>query len=349
MKQNNVITSASRRQMLKGATVAGAIGLLGGGLASGAAAAPSREKSGHDEPVKPVAANGAQGVGHYKFSIGDIKCVSLNDAGGKISPVQPTFAPDADPAELRAALEAAFVPTDHAPMYFNVTVLKIGDQTVVVDTGNGGSAAGMAANLAAAGIKPDSVNAVVISHAHPDHIFGLLGEKDTPVFPNARVFISRIEHDFWMADTIDFGDTAVPDEWKKAWAKRVPEVLKATKRSLQLVAGGDKLIDGLEVLHTPGHTPGHLSVLANSGADSAMLMGDLAHNHVIMFAQPGWTVGFDHDRKQAVKTRLAVFDRLAADRTRVLGYHLPWPGLGNIRRKDGNSFEWVIEGWRWEG
>ncbi|MCX5691329.1 MAG: MBL fold metallo-hydrolase [Planctomycetota bacterium] len=295
----------------------------------------------------PGSPNGQQGAGYYRFQIGSIEAVALHDGSSKLTPIQPAIASEATADELNSVLREYHHSTDAANIEFNTLVLKIGAETVLIDTGNGGDGAGVAANLAAAGIKPESITAVIISHAHPDHIFGLVNANDSLAFPNAKVFMSKIEHDFWTADTIKLGDTAIPDEWRKAWISRVPAVIKAVKPKLNLVAGGDALMDALEPIHTPGHTPGHLSVAIRSGKDQLMAMGDLSHNSVVMFAKPTWTIGFDVSKKDAIATRLKMFDRMAADRMRVFGYHMPWPGLGHIRRVGVDSYQWLLESWAW--
>jgi glyoxylase-like metal-dependent hydrolase (beta-lactamase superfamily II) len=296
-----------------------------------------------DAPASP---NGQQGAGYYRFKIGEIEAIALHDGASSLAPIQPAIASEATATELTTLLNEHYHPTDAATIQFNTLALKLGGETVLIDAGNGGES-GTALNLAAAGIKPESVTGIIISHAHPDHIFGMVKENDALAFPNAKVFMTKIEHDFWSADTIALGDTAIPDEWRKAWTSRVPAILKAIKPKLNLVAGGDRLMDALELIHTPGHTPGHLSVAIRSGTQGLMAMGDLAHNHVVMFAQPRWTIGFDVSKKDAIATRLKMFDRIASDRMRVFGYHMPWPGLGNIRRVGAGSYQWLLESWAW--
>lgn len=339
----------ARRSFLQlSALSAGAVS----GMSATALALPglliSNQEKEANAPV--IAANGTQSTGWYSFSIGKIKAMGFNDGFGAMSPIQPTFAPEATPEELKAVLTANYHSLDSAAMQFNVLLLKIGSETVLIDTGNGVSGAnpsGLIANMTAAGIKPESITAIYISHGHPDHIFGLLGKNDAPAFPNARIFINKTEHEYWMAPSINFGDVAVPEEWKKAWSVRMPAIFNALKSKLEIINEGDKTIDGVELINTPGHTPGHMSVLIRDGSDSLLAMGDLAHNRVIMLARPDWTIGFDFDKKQAAATRRKLFDRIATDRLRVFAYHLPWPGLGNINRAGSGSYQWLIEPWAW--
>lgn len=111
---------------------------------------------------------------------------------------------------------------------------------------------------------------------------------------------------------------------------------------------GATLFPGLEIIDTNGHTPGHISLVVEDGGQSLCVLGDVAHNHVIMFANPDWKVAFDTDPTAGATARKKIFDRLASDRTLVLGYHLPWPAFGHVRRVTaGNGaassgYEWVI-------
>jgi glyoxylase-like metal-dependent hydrolase (beta-lactamase superfamily II) len=96
-----------------------------------------------------------------------------------------------------------------------------------------------------------------------------------------------------------------------------------------------------------GHTPGHSAYLIGSGTDTLLYTGDTMHHSIVSVQQPDWTIAFDSDPKAAVVTRKKLFDRIAADRLRVLGYHMPWPGLGHIAKR-GAGYEWMIEPWSWE-
>ena len=287
------------------------------------------------------------GAGFHRFGIGSIEATAFTDGGMVISPIQPTFASGATPEELNAALTKAFHPLDKANLEINVLCVRMGKETVLFDAGNGAAAANrLIPAMMAAGIDPGSVTGVVLSHAHPDHIAGGIDADGKSAFANARWFVNKAEHDFWTAATQTAPDFAFGADAMKGMAAGAQKVFGAVKGKLELVKGGDKVIDGLEFIDTPGHTAGHMSAIVSDGDSQMAVIGDLAHNHVVMFANPAWTIGFDADKKAAVASRIKMFDRLAADRVRVFGYHLPWPGLGHIR-KDGAGYEWVIEPWSW--
>lgn len=299
-------------------------------------------------PTAPAAAAPAK-QGFYPFAIGSIKATAIHDGASSFAPVHELFAPEATDDELNATLRENFHPLDKAPIEFNVLALRMGAETILVDTGFGPGQEGVGqtpANLRAAGIAPESITGIVITHAHGDHFHGLLDAKDELVYPNAKVFISRKEHDFWTGPAPDLGETALPPEAKKAWIDRGKVIFKKIQPKTQLVSPGDKLMGDLELVDTAGHTPGHISVIVTSGSESVVLTGDVMHNRVVMLANPRWTFNLDVNKKDAIKSRLSLFERIASDRLRTFAYHLPWPGLGNIR-KQGNGYQWLIEPWAW--
>jgi glyoxylase-like metal-dependent hydrolase (beta-lactamase superfamily II) len=255
----------------------------------------------------------------------------------------------ADSPDLETVLHENFQPTDRAAFEFNPVLLKIGSERVLLDTGSGPGAptlGRMLDNLRASGVKPEEVTAVIITHAHGDHIAGVQGADGGLTFPRARYFIAKNEHAFWTSPSPDLSKSGLPEERRKGMAAAAAKSLAAIDGKLEKIAPGDKTLPGIEVIDTNGHTPGHISLLVRDGAEQLLVAADLMHHHVIMFARPDWTVAFDTAPRQAAATRKKLFDRIAAERLRVLGYHVPWPGLGYIRRRE-TGFEWVPEAWSW--
>jgi glyoxylase-like metal-dependent hydrolase (beta-lactamase superfamily II) len=328
----------TRRDALKFAGAAGVMAALPwSGIAEAEAAAP--------------ALKGPQAGGYYRFSIGDVEAVVISDGGLSFKPIQPTWAPEASKEELEGMLRSAFLPTDRLNLDVNTLLLKIGGELVLVDTGAanlfGPSLGKMPERLAAAGVQPAQVTGVVLTHAHGDHYGGLLDGAGKPVFPNATYFASKTEVDYWTGSDPDMSKLRIPDENKKVFAANAKRYFGAIKDRLTPVSPGQKIVEGVEVVGAPGHTPGHIALLVTSGKEALLNAADTVHHHVVLFAHPEWTSYFDSDPKMAAETRRKILQRAAADGLRVLGYHLPFPGIGHVRAAKGGAFEWVPEPWSW--
>ena len=297
------------------------------------------------------ALKGPQAGGYYRFTIGDVEAVVISDGGLSFQPIQPTWAPEATKEELEGTLRSAFLPTDRINLDVNTLLLKIGGELILVDSGAGGlfgpSLGKVRERMEAAGIKPAQVTGVVLTHAHGDHFGGLLDGAGKPVFPNAAYFASKTEVDFWTGPDPDLSKLRVPEENKKAFAANAKRYLEAIKDRLTPVSPGQKIVPGMEVVSAPGHTPGHIALLISSGKEALLNSADTVHHHVLMFAHPEWTSAFDSDPKMGAETRRKLLDRAAADGLRVLGYHLPFPGIGHVRTAKGGGFEWLPEPWSW--
>jgi glyoxylase-like metal-dependent hydrolase (beta-lactamase superfamily II) len=191
------------------------------------------------------------------------------------------------------------------------------------------------------------VTGVVLTHAHGDHFGGLLDGDGKPVFPNATYFASKTEVDFWTGSDPDFSKLRIPKEGREKALAGARKYIAAIKGRLTPVVPGKKIVEGLEVVDAPGHTPGHIALLVSSGKEALLNAADTVHHHVLMFSHPDWTSAFDVDPKLGAQTRRKVLDRAAADGLRILGYHLPFPGIGHVRAVKGGGFEWAPEPWNW--
>lgn len=317
------------------------------GLAGAAAAFPGiawgQQTS---DPLAP----GAQPAGFYRFKIGKLEAIALSDGQSAVAPIRDILAPDMTQEQIEDALAEVFHPADKAPIQFNVLLVRVGKDLVLFDGGNGGvpgpGGGNLPANLAAAGIKPEQITAIIISHAHPDHIGGLVDANGAPVFKNARYIINKAEHDFWTSPSAALPGARIPDDWKKAWIAGAAKTFATLAPKIEKVAPGEKLFGAIELLDAAGHTPGHMPAIIRDGDTQVVAMADLAHNHVLMVGNPESSPAFDADPKAGAVVRRKLFDRFAADRMRIFGYHMPWPGVGHLRRK-GNGFEWMIEPWSW--
>lgn len=287
---------------------------------------------GAGEPTPaPVSLAGEQ-PGYYRFKIGAIEALALNDGAFTMPPAESPFGIGEPREAITAALAGSLVSTDKLHLPFNVLLLRLGAELVLIDVGCGpafGAAGGRLLNrLAAAGVSPEQVSGILITHMHGDHFGGLLDADGTVVFQNARVFMHRTEHAYWTTH----GD------------KNTALYLDAFKNRWQLIAGGEKLVEGLEIFEAFGHTPGHIGLSVTSGSERLVHFVDVVHHHVLSFAHPEWVMKFDTDSTQAETTRRKVLDQCASDRVRVFGAHMPFPALGRVRRS-GSAFSYQIEEW----
>lgn len=240
--------------------------------------------------------------------------------------------PDRSAAEIAALLSPHGLPLDQVRPDCNVTLLRSAGRTVLFDAGAGpmfqDTAGKLADSLAAAGIEPGEVTDVCFTHAHPDHLWGVIDDLDEPVFANARFWMDRTEWEFWRAPgTLD----AMPEE-RKSFVVGARNRMQAIEDRVQLFDPGSEVVPGVEAVASTGHTPGHTSFALHGGGDGLLVVGDAISNAVISFERPDWHSGSDQDPAQGAATRRRLLDRLAADRMRVVGFHLPYPGIGTVER-----------------
>jgi glyoxylase-like metal-dependent hydrolase (beta-lactamase superfamily II) len=241
--------------------------------------------------------------------------------------------PEVPRAELETLLAADGLATDALVNDCNVTVLRKGGRLVVFDAGAGPNflptTGRLADNLAEAGIDPAEVTDVVFTHAHPDHIWGVTDDFDELLFPNADYRISQAEWDFWLSQgALD----AMPAE-RKNFVPGARNRFKAIEARVSFFKPGEEVIEGVEAVGTPGHTPGHTSFMVHGGEAPVLILGDAATNLAVSLERPDWPTGADQDPDLAIRTRVTLLDRLAGDKARVIGFHFPHPGAGVIERK----------------
>jgi len=196
--------------------------------------------------------------------------------------------------------------------------------------------------MAAAGIDPKSIDMVVISHFHGDHINGLLTADNVLAFPNAEVLVPAVEWKYFMDDGEMGKQTTDRMKGVFANARRVFEA--GLKKKVTPYEHGKDVAPGLQAVATLGHTPGHTSYILSSGSDKIFIQSDVTNNPAVFVANPGWHLMFDQDPQMAEATRRKVYDMLVADKTRVQGFHYPFPALGYVE-KDGTGYRLVQAPW----
>jgi glyoxylase-like metal-dependent hydrolase (beta-lactamase superfamily II) len=265
----------------------------------------------------------------YAFKVGTIDCwVLLDDYSvtGK-ERILRRF-PDAAEADYRQAYAEIGLSLDEADDSLNVLLAKIGADMILVDTGQGGNPHGgyLVESMRLAGIAPEAVTQVVITHTHGDHVMGALTDDGQPVFPNATYIITREELQFWR-ERIE----------GEASAHR-PILTMMEAKGLRVIAMDEQIAPGMTAVSLPGHTPGHIGLLLESGNDRLFHLADQLHSPM-QFAHPEWSITFDVDTSVSVPVRRDALGRAADETLLTLFYHLTFPGLGWVKRAE-NGFSW---------
>jgi len=313
----------SRRGVLASAAVAAAFGLHGKKLAF---VSPAHAEA----PLEPV--NGV-----YKYKVGGIEVAAIYDGIWR-KPHDPTFIKNASVEDTKEALTKAGLTTEFMPIPLTVVVLKIGDKYIMIDSGSGvgqwqANATNLPANMKAAGIDRNQISTILVSHFHPDHVWGLM-EKGTnaAVFPNAELVVSSTEYNWWTEP----GRVEKLPEGRKPAGKRIGDVFP-TWKNWKLVEDNAEVAPGVRLLAAPGHTPGHSAFLVTSGKDQLMVSNDAMYVPALLAPHPDWQGAYDQDGATAVATRRKLMDRVIADKMMVCGAHFPFPGRGTFT-KDGAAY-----------
>jgi glyoxylase-like metal-dependent hydrolase (beta-lactamase superfamily II) len=326
----------------------------GAGLAVAAMATPLlTAASAQREDARQAGAGPLNGNGFYRFKVGDFQATVISDGYGQI-PIRPILAMNVSEAELAPVLKANFM-QPVIQVTNNILVVDTGRERILVDTGFGeklgpsyGSFPGLEANLRRAGITPESIDLVVISHGHLDHIGGLVTKSGALAFSNAQFVFVDTEWNYWTGSRYEseVNSSPMPDPFKMATIEAARENLPPVADRSRFVKQGGEITGGVHYVAAAGHSPSHASILFTSGKEQFIHMGDIAHNPVTSLQHPDWTPVFDYEPAQAIKSRKAILDRVATDGVAVMGYHFPFPAIGHVVRRD-TAYRWEAAQWTW--
>jgi glyoxylase-like metal-dependent hydrolase (beta-lactamase superfamily II) len=273
---------------------------------------------------------GMQAPGVYRLKVGAFEVTVLND--GWLPLEAKVFS--GDPATAPKLLEANFLPKDAIPTSVNEWLVNTGDKLVLVDTGTsnlfGPTLGRLAKHLAAASIEPGAIDAIILTHMHPDHANGLLTPDKKVAFPNASVHVHETELNYWTSAEIA---GRAPDDFKPFF-EMARNAIKpyAEAGKVTTFKDGGEAVPGVSVVAAPGHTVGHSMVRVSSQGRALLLWGDIVHNAALQFPEPDRALTFDTDQAMAIASRKRVFDMAANERLTIAGSHLPFPGIGHVAK-----------------
>jgi glyoxylase-like metal-dependent hydrolase (beta-lactamase superfamily II) len=247
---------------------------------------------------------------------------------------------DAPADEVKSLFAKYNLPTDVMQPSCNLTLVREGDKTILFDVGSGPNfmptAGKISEALDAINLDAGEVTHVLFTHAHPDHLWGLLDDFDDPMFPNAEYMMSKKEWDYWIdPETINtIGET------RQSFAAGAKRNLETIEDQITRFDMEEEVLPGIRAMDTSGHTPGHVSFELRAGSESVVVIGDALTNSLFSFEKPNWRIGADQDAEMAVVARNRLLDQLTNDKMQMIGYHIPYPGIGRVERA-GNAYRFV--------
>lgn len=287
--------------------------------------------------IYPAEAKAADGF--FRFPLGDFEVITLYD-GLWEKPHDPSFIANATVEETQAALVVGGLDATFVPIPFTLTLVKTPDKLVLFDAGTGGQLAPTAGQLfdsmGAANIRPEEITTVIVTHFHPDHIFGLMA-KDTneQVYPNAEIIVPEAEYAWWTDASVF---TKLPEAFH-GLAHRIQATFP-TWKNIRRVTDGTEVLPGFVAKSAHGHTPGHTIYQVTSGKDVLLNLADTSNIPALFARNPGWHAFFDGDPAAAEANRRRLFDEAVATQAVVTGYHYGLPGAGRFL-KDGQGYAFV--------
>lgn len=275
-----------------------------------------------------------QNAGWHRFRIGDFECTTVWD--GYIHHGYEGIFPNAPPEELLALKLAYRLPLDHIPMDLNPVVVNTGEKLILIDAGMGrkstmfGDKMGrLPENMVAAGIDPAEIDAILMTHLHPDHSFGLITSDGAALFPNADLYCTE-------ADWAEWTDPAnlTRNDFRAPWTQGTIEAVAPYRNRLRLFQSGDAILPGVTTFSVAGHAAGMCAYIFESKGEKIVFTGDVAHHQVFDPHHPEWFFHRDYDTnpQQGAEAKAAIFAKVVDEGIRFHGYHFPYPGLGDMER-----------------
>lgn len=277
--------------------------------------------------------------GYYRLMVGSFEVTALFD--GTIN-LDEKLLKNMRTRDIERLIARQFLQGPAVQTAVNAYLINTGSKLILVDAGAaklfGPTLGNILDNLKAAGHTPEQVDVVLLTHLHGDHVNGLVSPEGKAVFTNAEVWSAKADNEFWLSEEVA---AKAPKEAQGFFkmARDAAAPYRASGKWKTFNSDGE-LLPGVSAVDTHGHTPGHASYRFASNGQKLLILGDLVHSHAVQFAHPEVAIEFDTDAKQAVLTRKRVFAEVAKQRELIAGMHLPFPGIGHVR-KEGKGYAWV--------
>ena len=275
----------------------------------------------------------------YRFKVGDFDCMAASD--GAFTYTDQSFFVNAPRERLEQVLREHDLQPGDIVAPWNCLYISTGQRRVMVDTGGGAglmpSVGKLVSILEAEKIEPTSIDTVVLTHGHPDHIGGAADAEGKPMFPNARYVMWKDDWEFWMPQP-DLSQLQVHEELKHVMTMLAGKNLPPIQGQLELLERETEILPGITAIAAPGHSPGHMVLAISSGSERLLYISDTALDPIHL-EQPDWHPAFDLAPEQAGATRRRLLDWAAVEEVLVFACHFPFPGLGHVIRK-GDAWQW---------
>jgi glyoxylase-like metal-dependent hydrolase (beta-lactamase superfamily II) len=279
----------------------------------------------------------------YRFLIGLYRCMIVLDGMRPYAQPARRFFANAPDRELADTLRGHQLDPENWQEYqspYPAILIETGLHRVLIDAGAGPltpDTGKLLTNLGGAGIQAEDIDTVILTHAHVDHVGGLINGDGQPAFPHAHYYIGKEEWDFWTGEP-DLSSLAIPDEEKAMLVESARKNLMPLADRMIFVDREQEVVPGILAIPAPGHTPGHLAVAIYSQGSALLDIGDAAL-HPIGLEHPGWRSVFDMDWQEAEASLRMLLQRAYDDHMLVFGYHFCFPCLGHVMPA-GDGFQW---------
>lgn len=273
----------------------------------------------------------------YQFKLGNFTITNILEGFIHREDMHPFAGTNVSAEEMEDAVKEYRLPYPKLEHNFVPSLVDTGDKLIAFDPGFGEKAHGPTTGwfnglLSEGGYTLEDVDAVVITHCHPDHIGNLLADGK-PTFPNAEIVFGRVEFDYWCK-----GDN-IPD-FRPPTLAMFREVCEPMAEHARFIEPGDNIVSGVTAVNAFGHSAGHMAYHIESNGQELMIMSDTVAHYAISIPHPEWHFSMDDDPETAAVSRRRVLSQIADNKMAAIGFHMPFPSVGYIERR-GEGFIWI--------